>query len=376
MIGRHRLRILVIAPLRFPIAQPHAGGLESAVWSEVHALRHRGHDVTLIAVRGSDFIRAGSAFDVPPLSWPQGSSPTDQSYPPSYEERSVPALERALDEVARSAGRYDVISNHCLHPLPLQRAPRLGVPMVTTLHTPVDDDFVSAHRAAEGRGSVFLSVSEHTRRSWARAGVPSRLLANGVDPASWVAGAGGDGLVWFGRVVPEKSPHLAVAAARLAGRPLTLAGRIGDREYADQVLFPLLGDDVDYVGPLAPAELVRLVGSSAVALGTPSWAEPFGLVAPESLMCGTPVVSFAVGGVPEIAARSVGMSLVRPGDVEAMAVEAEELIATERTDPTFRARVRASAVHEFSLSSRVAVLEDHLLARARGVVPISDELTA
>jgi glycosyltransferase involved in cell wall biosynthesis len=366
------LRIAVIAPLRFPIRRPHAGGLESAVWTEVAALRRRGHDVTLIAVRGSDFVEPGSVFELPALSWPADARPTDKTYPSSYAEVSVPALERALDAVATDPTGFDVISNHCLHALPLRRAPQLGVPMVTTLHTPVDDDFVAAHADAHGAGSTFFSVSSHIRREWFRAGVPSALLANAIDPDAWPLGPGGDSLVWFGRVVPEKSPHLAIEVARRLQRPLVLAGRIGDRGYAEEMVLPLLGGDVSYAGPLGPDALARLVGCSALALSTPSWAEPFGLVAPEALMCGTPAVSFAVGGVPEIAAATVGMELAPAGDVAAMADAARDLLALSAADPGFRARVRESAVTRFSFAARLAALEE----RFTQLAVERDELTA
>ena len=375
MIRHDRLRIVVIAPLRFPIRPPHPGGLESAVWSEVTALRHRGHQVELVAVRGSDFVTPGSPFELPNLDWPQGVPRTDVSYPHSYEATTVPALERALTAIAAGSGRFDVISNHCLHPLPIRCAPLLDVPMLTTLHTPPDETFIAAHGAAGPGGSTFVSVSDFTRREWARAGLHSELLANGVDPAAWPEGLGGDQLVWFGRIVPEKAPHLAVEVARRLGRPLTIAGRIGDRDYAEDVLLPLLDKNITYVGALAPARLAALVGASAAALSTPAWAEPFGLVAPEALMCGTPVVSFAVGGVPEIAARSVGMELVAPGDVAAMGDRVAHLIRRTTEDPTFRRRIRASAGRRFSLDARIAALE-HRFAELVAGARLADELTA
>ena len=375
MSARDGLRIVVIAPLRFPIRPPHPGGLESAVWSEVTALRRRGHEVALVAVAGSDFVKPGSPFELPVLDWPAGMLRSDVSYPHSYEATTVPALEHALAAIAAEPDRFDVISNHCLHPLPIQRASMLGVPMLTTLHTPPDDEVIAAHTAAGPTGSRFVAVSDFTRREWARAGLRSELLANGVDPSAWPEGTGGEHLVWFGRIVPEKAPHLAVEVARRLGRPLTIAGRIGDRDYAAETLFPLLDADVSYVGPLAPSPLAELVGRSAAALSTPAWAEPFGLVAPEALMCGTPVVSFAVGGVPEVAVRTVGMELVPPGDLSAMAERADHLITRSVEDASFRRRIRASAVRRFSLDARIQTLESRF-------VPIvasdrfADELTA
>lgn len=355
MSAGQRLRVLVVAPLRFPIRLPHAGGLESAVWHEVRALRARGHEVHLIAVEGSDLLDGGPPeFVMPPLVWPAGLRADDSSYPPDYLARSVPALDRALDLVARRPGRYDVVSNHCLHGLPLRRAADLGVPVVSTLHTPVEAELLDA--AAAAPGSRFLAVSEHTRAEWARAGVPATVLPNGVDPDGWPAGPGGDGLVWSGRLVPEKAPHVAIAVARTLGRPLTLAGRIGDRQYADRYVLPFLGDGVRHVGLLPRPELAALIGRSACALATPAWAEPFGLVGPEALMCGTPVAAFGVGGIGEIAAATTGMAAVPAGDVDALARAADRL-ARRGTDPGFRAQVRASARAAFSLDTRIDGLE-------------------
>jgi len=269
---------------------------------------------------------------------------------------SLPALGLALDAVAAHPERYDVVSNHCLDPLPLQRAAQLGIPMVTTLHTPVDLDAVEAHVAAAGDGSQFLSVSTHTKVQWDAAGVPSTLLPNGVDPRAWALGPGGDDLVWFGRIVPEKAPHVAVEVARRLGRRLVIAGRIGDEEYARDVMFPRLGGGVEYAGELAPEPLANLVGRSGLALATPAWAEPFGLVGPEALMCGTPVVGFAVGGVPEIAAATMGMQLVAPGDVDAMTERAAAMLPSG-SDSAFRAVVRETAERRFSLDLRIDALE-------------------
>ena len=176
MSARDCLRIVVIAPLRFPIRPPHPGGLESAVWSEVTALRRRGHEVALVAVAGSDFVKPGSPFELPVLDWPAGMLRSDVSYPHSYEATTVPALEHALAAIAAEPDRFDVISNHCLHPLPIQRASMLGVPMLTTLHTPPDDEVIAAHTAAGPTGSRFVAVSDFTRREWARAGLLLRAF--------------------------------------------------------------------------------------------------------------------------------------------------------------------------------------------------------
>lgn len=317
----------------------------------------------MIAVRDSDFLGADDIFAMPPLHW-DGASPSDQCYPPSYVDQSLPALARALDAIAEHHDRYDVISNHCLDPLPVRRAASLGVPMVTTLHTPIDSGFAAAGARSGGTGSRFLAVSEYTRDIWSSAGISAQVLPNAVDPRAWPAGPGGDDLVWFGRVVPEKAPHLAVDVARRLRRRLVIAGRVGDERYEREVLRPMLGPDVMCVGELDPVRLADLVGNSAASIATPVWDEPFGLVAPESLMCGTPMVSFAVGGVPEIARDSVGMATVPPGDTAAMADHTRRFIARSDEDSGFRAAIRACALRRFALDVRLAALEQVLTSLA------------
>lgn len=354
------LDIVVVAPLRFPIRQPFAGGLESAVWHEVRLLRRRGHRVTFIATEGSDFLDGVEpAFVLPAVEWGDDPSAADDTYPAGYLERALPALDRALALVASGAIHADVVLNHCLHGLPLARAGELGIPMISTLHTPVVPDLVDSNRSCRGPRSRFLSVSRHTRSVWREAGIESTVLPNAVETSRWPEGHGGDDFVWFGRLVPEKGAHLAIDAARLAGRRITLAGRIGDRAYFDREIAPRLGPDALYAGPLPVHELGALVGRSACALVTPLWDEPFGLITPEALTCGTPVAGFSRGGVAELSGHTRGLETVDAGDVAALAAAAVRL-AEQQRDPATRLAIRENALETFSIDARGARLE-HLI---------------
>jgi glycosyltransferase involved in cell wall biosynthesis len=349
--------IAVIAPLRHPIREPHAGGLEAMLWDRVRVLRARGHRVLLCAVQGSQFQEDGPPeFRLPEVVWPDERDATDSTYPPGHLERAVPALEAALDFIRRHADTIDLVDNHSLHPQPLTWAGRLGVPMVTTLHTPPLPRLVAAARAPEHSGRL-LAVSAFTAAEWREHGVEARVLPNAVDAGRWRAGPGGQDLVWFGRIVPEKGVHLAVRAARRTGRTLRIAGRVGDVTYFQEHIRPFLGHGVEYLGPLAQPALADLVGRSACALVTPLWPEPFGLVVAEALATGTPVAAFDTGGIGEVAGAATAVRLVPMGDATALARAAEHLAGAGGQDPQRRSQARAESLARFSLDRRAAELE-------------------
>ncbi|TIH40177.1 glycosyltransferase [Subtercola vilae] len=353
------LNIVVIAPLRYPITEPHAGGLESSIWHQVNQLRQRGHRVTLCAVEGSDFMQLSPPeFVMPPVVWAPGELPNDVDYPAGYLDTALPSLERALAFIAAHPGRFDLVHNHSLHGTPLAWAGRLGVPMVSTLHTPVLPGLVAGHALSDGPGSRFVAVSSHTSAEWMPAGIVSDVLPNAVDSELWPAGEGGSDLVWFGRIVVEKGAHLAIDAAQLLGRRIVLAGRVGDPEYFENEIRPRLGTEAVYVGELRQPELAALVGQSACALVTPVWQEPFGLIIAETLMTGTPVACFETGGVAEVVAGMRGAGLVPVGDVPSLAVVADELIGSELQRRGIRSLVRAEAIAKYSLAARVLELEE------------------
>ena len=169
---------------------------------------------------------------------------------------------------------------------------------------------------------------------------------NGVDLDTWRVGPGGDDAVWTGRIVPEKAPHLAIDAARLAGLPLRLLGPIHDVNYFDEQVGPRLGRDIEYLGHGSAATVAEIVGRSGVAVITPTWEEPFGLVVAEALACGTPVAGFARGALPELVDPDTGV-LVSAGDVAALA---QAMTAATRLD---RSACRRRAVDRFSATRMV-----------------------
>ena len=223
--------------------------------------------------------------------------------------------------------------------------------MITTLHTPPTPWLESALDVTGSRGTRFAAVSQHTANAWRHLAPDVTVVPNGVDFQQWPLGPGGDNLVWFGRITAEKAPHMAIAAARRTGLPLVLAGPVSDAAYFEGTIAPSLGEHVRYAGHLNQDELARLVGRSAAALVTPMWDEPYGLVVAEAMSCGTPVVAFARGGIPEIVSPLSGR-LVPPNDVEAMADEIPGALSLDRI------HVHRHAVASCSAEAMVAAYLD------------------
>ena len=353
-----KLRIALIASSRFPIREPFAGGLEAHVWSLTKLLRRRGHTVSLFAAEGSDAELGAEAFAMKrlQLSAQARQDVTFDSGLSMEEHHAYLALMMDLGRGGAASGSFDVIHNHSLHYLPIAMSRLLSIPMISTLHAPPTPWLESAIQII-GRSHVrFVAVSRHTEQAWRPTTGPISVIHNGIDCARWPLGPGGGRPVWTGRIVPEKSPHLAARAAALAGRGLDIAGPIIDRGYFEAELAPLLNDDIRYVGHLTHDELCTIVGRASCVLVTPSWDEPFGLVVAEALASGTPVAGFARGGIPEIVDDSCAR-LVAPGDVPALAIallEAELLpraAARKRAEDFCSAEVMADRYESLFLEA-------------------------
>lgn len=310
------MRIAFIGPARYPVREPYAGGLEAFCHTMVGALRSLGHTVDFFAAEGSD----GNAkeFELPGVDWGGAlDEATDTTYPEGgkeREDRAFLALRRHL-----TTHNYDIIHNNSLNPwiYPSAASPD-PLPMVTTLHTPVVDELQAAITAAGEQAGRFVAVSSTTAQQWELPSTPV-VIPNGVNVTTWQPGPGGPGAVWFGRLVPEKGAHMALDAARLAGVPLTVVGRNGDHRYFREEIAPRLAPGVaEWNGHMSHAQLRELVAASGVAVVSPRWEEPFGLVAFEAMACGTPVAAFNRGGMGELL-RTAPAVLAPADDVAALA---------------------------------------------------------
>ncbi len=198
-----------------------------------------------------------------------------------------------------------------------------GARTVHTLHLPpLDGGVVAAVRRSR---ATLATVSESCRSGWRAAGVEvGEILPNGIDVERVPMGAGSGGYVAFaGRMSPEKGAAAACRVARRLGLPLRLAGPIYDDDYFHAYVEPALGADITYVGSLERTALWGVLGGAMATLLPIGWDEPFGMVALESIACGTPAVAYRRGGLADIVVDASSGCLVAPDDEEALAAAVE-----------------------------------------------------
>ena len=284
------MRIAQIAPLYESVPPTLYGGTERVVAHLSDALTDMGHDVTVFASADSRTrsrlvpVRDRAIRLDPDLSW------------------DLPAHIVMLEEVRARAGEFDILHFHndCLHMPMLRDMPQRTV---TTLHGRLDIKdlwpFFAAYPAFP-----LVSISDAQRRPLSFGnfvatvphGLPRDLLTPPPAPSD-------DYVAFLGRMAPEKRPDLAIAIARRAGWRIRLAAKVdvADLRWFRTHVEPLLDDPmVEFIGEIGDADKPEFLGNARALLFPIHWPEPFGLVMIEAMACGTPVIAWRCGSVPEV----------------------------------------------------------------------------
>jgi glycosyltransferase involved in cell wall biosynthesis len=331
------MKIAQIAPLAESVPPKLYGGTERIVSYLTEELVRQGHDVTLFA--SGDSITAARLNPV---------TPTALRLNPEIRD-PLPHHMMLLERVRQHADEFDVLHFHVdVMQFPLLRM--LKTPAVTTLHGRLDlPDLDPFYRTFPEAALVSISDSQRLPMPPVRwvgtihHGLPRDLHRFSPAPAAPPY------LAFLGRISPEKRPDRAIEIATRAGLPLKIAAKVdnADRDYWRAEIEPLVRGNplVEFVGEIGEHDKAGFLGGATALLFPIDWPEPFGLVMIEAMACGTPVIAFPCGSVPEVIDHGISGLIVDSVHAAAAAVPAAAAMD--------RALVRATFEDRFSIE-RVA----------------------
>jgi glycosyltransferase involved in cell wall biosynthesis len=325
------MKIAQIPPLYESVPPRLYGGTERAVAYLCDALVEEGHDVTLFAAADARTKAHLVAVRDQALRLDTASLKSD-----------VGAHLRQLHEVKRRAHHFDILHFH----VDMIHFPMFEQHMhksITTLHGRLDiKDLPAVYERWPGFGLV--SISDHQRIPLASANWLA-TVPHGLPLArySFTARPTGDYLAFLGRISPEKGAADAIRLAIRSGMRLRLAAKIDtvDMAYFKSAVEPLLAHPlIEFVGEIGEAQKPAFLGNARALLFPIQWPEPFGLVMIESMACGTPVIAYRRGSVPEIIEQGVSGVMVDSED--------QALLAIAQVDRFDRSAVRAAFERRFT----------------------------
>ncbi len=326
------MKIAQIAPLVESVPPTLYGGTERVVSWLTEELVAQGHDVTLFA--SGDSRTAAQLVPIVPRALRLDGI-----------HNSTPYNLLMLQQVAARRDEFDVIHFHIdFFHNPLFRG--MAHKTLTTLHGRQDlPELPAIYRAFPHM--PLVSISDHQRLpvppvNWMGTvyhGLPETLLKEGKGEGGYLA--------FLGRVCPDKGPLQAIEIARRAGMTLKMAAKVdpADQDYFDQQVRPVLdaSPHVEFIGEINDVQKAEFLGKAAALLFPISWPEPFGLVMIESMACGTPVIAFNCGSVPEIMEDGLTGFVVENVD--------EAVAAAGKLDRLFRPAIRWRFEERFSVSA-------------------------
>jgi glycosyltransferase involved in cell wall biosynthesis len=277
------VKLALLGPVAWLTPPRHYGPWELVTSMLAEGLVARGVDVTLFATL--DSLTTATLAGVCARGYAED---------PSRDGRISEALHVA--HALERSGEFELVHNH-LDWLPLAFSAHCRCPMVTTIHGFSGRAILPAYQSAAS--THFVSISDADRAPELRY---AATIYHGVDlRALPFSAAGGDSLVAFGRIHPDKGTAVAIDIAERAGKRLVICGIVQDERYfREQVLPRVDGDRVRYLGSVGPVERAAILGGAAALLHPIAFAEPFGLSVVEAMACGTPVITYPRGAMPEV----------------------------------------------------------------------------
>jgi glycosyltransferase involved in cell wall biosynthesis len=348
------MRIAQIAPLHEAVPPKLYGGTERVVSYLTEALVDLGHDVTLFA--SGDSVTSAKLE----ACWPQALR-----LDPTIRDTMAPHM-LLLEQVRQRAHEFDVLHFHIDY-FPFSLFSRQDTPFLTTMHGRLDLPELQPIFNTFTDASV-VSISDHQRLPLQQAnwlstvyhGLPNDLLRPLPDVKPGY-------LAFLGRISPEKRVDRAIRIAAECGMPIKIAAKLdkADRAYYEDQIKPLMAQShVEFIGEISEAEKPAFLSGASALLFPIDWPEPFGLVMIEAMACGTPVIAFKRGSVPEVIDNGISGFVVED--------EIGAVAAVKRLHTLSRDTVRAQFEKRFSAKQMalnyVASYEELLRQKRRTIL--------
>jgi glycosyltransferase involved in cell wall biosynthesis len=278
------MKIAILSPIAWRTPPAKYGPWEQMASNVAEGLVEEGVDVTLFAT-GNSITKAKLDFVA------------DEAYDENSDMDPKVWECLHISNLMEKAATFDIIHNH-FDFLPLTYSKLISTPIVTTIHGFSSPKILEVYKKYNSIGS-YVSISFSDRNLDLRY---AATVYNGIDTKDFTFRERPDAyLLFFGRIHPEKGTSESIEIAKQSGRKLIISGIIQDQEYFDHKVKPHINDlDVVFVGNSGPKERDELLGGAYALLHPISFAEPFGLSVAEAMMCGTPVIAFNAGSMPEL----------------------------------------------------------------------------
>lgn len=297
------MKVAVLSPVAWRTPPRHYGPWEQVASNLTEGLVAAGIEVTLFAT--GDSITTAALKSVVDIGYEDERG---------QDAKVLECLH--ISNLMEQAADFDLIHNH-FDFLPLSYSKLIKTPMITTVHGFSSERIIPVYQKYNDN-SHYVSISNANRHPLLDY---LGTVYNGLNTTNFVFNSlGGDYLLFFGRIHPDKGTAEAIQIALKSKRKLLIAGIIQDEHYYREKVEPYLSEDIVFLGSAGPSQRNELLGGAYALLHPINFAEPFGLSVAEAMLCGTPVIAFNKGSMPELVKNGKTGFLVDNIDEAALAV--------------------------------------------------------